>query len=718
MASGESIRTARLDAGGTTLAVASIGGRLPMLLHFGPTLPLEEDLAALAEALLPPLTHAGMDKPVAPSIFPEAGMGFSGQPALKAHRSDGSGFETQFHLNRFETDGGSLRIEACDPVVGLSLSLAFALDDETSVLTASSTIANTGETPLSVDWLAAPALRPGPMDDRLVTWTGRWCAEFQRRISPWPHGKHLLENRTGRTSHEAFPGILSLAKDCGLDRGHALGLHLGWSGNWRLMAEETADGHRQIQAGILYLPGECVLRPGTSLSTPPVYAVSTGKGENGLASAFQRFARQNLLRHPSPDQARPVHFNSWEAVYFRHDINELKALADRAATLGAERFVLDDGWFPGRDHDSAGLGDWIVDPRKYPDGLSPLIDHVKSLGMSFGLWVEPEMVNADSDLYRSHPDWALRVEGHERLEARQQLVLDVALPDVGEYLFSRLDALLSVNDINYLKWDMNRVLTAPARDGHAVAAAQVEALYALLDRLREAHPGVEIESCASGGGRIDFGILRHAQRFWLSDNNDTHDRWPMLREALTFFPMEVFGFHVGPSPSHTTGRRLDMRFRAYSAAVGGHMGLELDLRELSDAESATLAAAIAFHKRWRALLHAGVTRRIAAADEGLCGQMTVAADGSRFLAAVVQDATIARKTTAPIRLSGLDRSGFYRLRLAEGAPVPDHSRRPYETPLAKGEGLVLSGAALMDAGFRLPLGWPDELWIIAGERLP
>ncbi|NRG16615.1 alpha-galactosidase [Rhizobiales bacterium] len=712
------IRTWRIDGGGVTLALAAEDDRLPHVIHFGKALPGDEDLAALALATARPVVHAGLDEAFPLSLFPETGQGLAGHPALLSHRADGTGFETQFRLDGINAEGDKLEISASDNTAGLRLGICVELDEKTGILVAKAAIENSLEIPRGVDRLSCPAIPISRDHDRVSTWHGRWCAEFQRELSPWPRGQRGHENRTGRTSHEAFPGILSLSSAAGLNHGEAIAAHLGWSGNWRMIAEETADGDRQIQAGILYLPGECVLEPGERLETPELFVAWSDEGENGIARKFQRFARERIVRHPKPDQPRPVHFNSWEAVYFRHNVDELKELAEKAASLGVERFVLDDGWFPNRNDDTAGLGDWTVDPDKYPDGLTPLIDHVRDLGMGFGLWVEPEMVNADSDLYRAHPDWVLEIEGHTRHEGRQQLALDIARPEVSDHLFSRLNNFLKQHPIEYLKWDMNRVLTAPARHGKPVAAKQVHALYELLSRVRKAHPTVEIESCASGGGRIDFGILRHTERFWLSDNNDAHDRWPMHREASLFFPPELFGFHIGPSPSHTSGRKLDMVFRAWSAAVGGHMGLELDVRALTGDEAETLKNAIRFHKDWRDVLHKGTTLNLAPADDEISGRIAISEDGAGFVASLVQDATISRKATAPVRLTGLDPKARYEIAFPDGFPINDRARRSSGSPLAHGESLTLSGAALMTSGIRLPLAWPDSIHVITGRRVP
>jgi len=718
--SGLDLQNCRLDGGGISVVLSFENGGLPRIAYWGGALPDAEDLHSVACATGRSVLQASLDQPAPMSVFPETGSGTLLHPALLAKRiahGATSAFSSRFAVTGVEADGVSATITAEDEDLRARLTIFFELDADTGVFTLSSQLENTGTSTLQVDWLAAPALPVSETDSTLAAWHGRWCGEFQREASDWQRGLRAFENRTGRTSHEMFPGLISFAPDAGLDHGAVQAMHLAWSGNWRLIAEETALGERQVQAGILYLPGECLLPPGEIVCTPDIVAVRSGSGENGVAGKLHRHVRQSIIRHPRAEAPRPVHFNSWEAVYFDHRHDKLAELADTAADLGAERFVLDDGWFPGRDNDRAGLGDWFIDRSKYPDGLGPLIDHVQDLGMSFGLWVEPEMVNADSDLFRQHPDWVLQAGAGPLLEGRQQLVLDIAKPEVADYLFGCLDSILAEYAIAYLKWDMNRIYTDPGRDGAPVAAAQVHALYALLSRLRTAHPEVEIESCASGGGRIDYGVLRHTERFWLSDNNDTHDRWPMHDEATVFFPPEVFGFHVGPAPAHTSGRVLPMAFRAWSAAVGGHMGLELDVTRVPVEDRATLKAAIAFHKTWRHVLHKGRHARLELADTELSGRITHGEDTQSFVVSIVQSATLSRKESAPVRLSGLDPDAFYRVRFADGLdPASSGCRRPGTSDLCA-SGLVLSGQSLMASGFRLPVGWPDSIWVLTGERV-
>jgi alpha-galactosidase len=396
-----------------------------------------------------------------------------------------------------------------------------------------------------------------------------------------------------------------------------------------------------------------------------------------------------------------VHYNTWEAIYFDQDETTLKALAERAAAVGAERFVLDDGWFKGRANDRAGLGDWVVDTKKFPNGLSPLIAHVRSLGLEFGLWVEPEMVNPDSDLARAHPDW-IRRDGDGLLLQRHQAVLDLAKPAVSEHLFGMLGALLAQHQISYLKWDMNRDLTG---GGHG---AYVRALHALIDRVRAAHPGVEIETCASGGGRCDYGMLSRAERVWVSDSNDALDRFAIQRNAFLFLPPEVCGAHVGPAHCHITGRRLSLDLRAH-VAMFGHMGLELDLRALSDKEAERLKAHIANHKQFRALLHSGLVWRIAVDDDHGAIAVT-AADRSRALLLFVRTGSTALGRGAIVKVPGLADDVTYRV--AAVAPVTPSVEASLAPALHAGT-LQLSGRVLGQKGLDLYLPRPESSLLLS-----
>ncbi|MEL6641978.1 MAG: alpha-galactosidase, partial [Pseudomonadota bacterium] len=344
------------------------------------------------------------------------------------------------------------------------------------------------------------------------------------------------------------------------------------------------------------------------------------------------------------------------------------------------------------------------DPRKYPDGLGPLVDHVKSLGMTFGIWFEPEMINEDSDIHRAHPDWVMGAE--DQTLGRQQKALNMALPEVRDYLYDRMSAILRDHDIDYIKWDHNRVLPMPD-------AAQTRGSYALIDRLREAFPETEIESCASGGGRIDFGILQRTQRIWLSDSNDALERLRIQHDAALFLPLSVTGSHVGPRKCHTSGRVLDIQFRAWVAAQR-HMGFEMDPRELDEHESIVLKDVTSWWKANRDWMQTADILRLDSADPAVLAEQQLASDGARFVAFVGKAATSSQIAPRPLRLTQLDPDAMYRIRLANRFHITPLSRG---TPLLKSDDMTVSGTYLMHAGLVLPWSFPDRMWVVEGERL-
>jgi alpha-galactosidase len=407
--------------------------------------------------------------------------------------------------------------------------------------------------------------------------------------------------------------------------------------------------------------------------------------------------------------------NTWEAVYFDHDLGRLTALADTAAEVGVERFVLDDGWFRGRRNDHAGLGDWYVDEEIWPQGLHPLADHVTGLGMEFGLWVEPEMVNPDSDLARAHPEWVLSAGDRMPPLSRHQQVLDVAHPDAFAYLLERLDALLEEYPIGYLKWDHNRDLVDAGQSatGAAGVHAQTLAVYRLMDELRTRHPGVEIESCSSGGGRVDLAVLERTDRVWASDCIDPLERQQIERWTQQLLTPELVGSHVGAPTAHTTGRTHTLDFRA-GTAFFGHFGIEWDVTTAGPQERARLAEWVAAHKAHRDLLHTGTVVRADHPDPALWVHGVVSADRSRAVFALVQTATSVHSPQGPVRLPGLDPASTYHLApLAPG----DRIEGPAQSPLPWWEsGVDLPGSVIAEVGVQAPVLYPERLVLVEAVR--
>jgi alpha-galactosidase len=691
-------RTWRLDDAFQTLVLAARDAGMPEVVYWGASLPADEDLEQLALATLSDLTGGMLDALPPLSICPEASASFPGQAGLVIAGADGAPLLPRFRLETAEAGEASLRFTLRDAALGLRYEARIAATPS-GMLELSAAVE--ADEPLRLHWLAAPVL-PGPQcADEIVDISGRWLGEMQLNRTPWSPGVRLREALTGRSGHEHFPGAFFPARGATDTAGEVHAFHYGWSGGHRMLAEELADGRRQIQFG--HAAGS-ETGPSTRFETAILYAGFSADGLNGAAIRFQRQLRDHLVPWPDRTRPRPVHYNCWEAVYFDHELTVLKDIADRAAALGAERFVLDDGWFGRRDDDRTSLGDWTVDARKWPKGLDPLIAHVHASGMSFGLWFEPEMVNPDSNLYRAQPDWALGPA--DQTLGRHQMVLNLALPAVRDRLFADVGAILARYPVDYVKWDHNRVLPRPD-------AAQARGVYELIDRLRAAHPGVEFESCASGGGRIDFGILARTHRVWLSDSNDALERLRIQHDAALFLPAAVTGSHVGPRTCHSSGRVLPMSFRARVAAQR-HMGFEMDLRELTAEEAATLAVVTAWWKANRGWLMAADIHRLESADPAVIAEIQMAEEGDRFVVFAGQAATSAQILPRPLRLTGLDPDALYRVALLNPVDAPPQSRGP--CALKTGP-LTLSGRALMGQGIVLPVAWPATMWMVEGRRI-
>jgi alpha-galactosidase len=639
------------------------------------------------------------------TLSPEAATGFMGSPGVQMHRS-GRQWAIYAKTKSVNLVDNQLTIISQCHGAEIQLTHCLALHASTDVLTATTAITNIGSSALWLDRCDAPCI-PLPMRyNKILGFTGRWANEFQQvSIDRFP-GAYVRENRSGRTSHDSFPGVVVHTEDTNESSGSAYGLHLGWSGNHQLRIEEQHTGQAYAQLGELFFPGEMSLEPGEKYCSPTLYGTSTAHGFSAISESFHGYVRASLTDKRVRNKVRPVHFNTWEAVYFDLSYDRLCELADVAAEVGAERFVLDDGWFKNRKSDKAGLGDWFVDNTVFEDGLGPLIDHVKAKNMEFGLWVEPEMVNPDSDLYRAHSDWVLNADPAPLILSRNQLVLDLTRTEVQTYLFERLDALLTEYSISYLKWDMNRAVYQPNNQGgRAVGHYQTNALYTLLGRLRAAHPAVEIESCSSGGGRADFGILGFTDRIWTSDSNDALDRLRIQKGFSMFFPAEVMGAHIGPGVCHITGRILSMETRA-GVAMFGHMGIEANLLEMDDDQTETLKAGVALHKKHRQLIHSGnLVRLNTQSNENGFG--IIAQDGGEALFSYAQLDSLSHSVGGRLQFIGLDSNGLYQVSI-----VWPQEPKSYSTSILDViNGSVISGEALTKAGIQLPIMHPASLLV-------
>ncbi|AOS63868.1 alpha-galactosidase [Actinoalloteichus hymeniacidonis] len=713
-----------LRAAGTSLVLFTDDGRLPSVLHWG------ADLGAAADEFLTELYLAARPSPapndldeitvVGVDVLPEHASGWRGRPGLTGHR-EGQGWSPQFLRTALTVTtpaagGGRVVAEGLDVQTGLAMLLEIELLPSGLVrqrATVTATADSLGESgaPYALDGLALVLPVP-PVATELLDLAGRWGRERAPQRAPFIVGSHTRENRRGRTGADA-PLILASGTD-GFDfrSGEVWAVHTAWSGNHLAYAERLADGTSVLGGGELLASGEIRLAAGDSYESPWLYG-SYGRGLDEIAARFHRHLR---ARQQHPKSPRPVVLNTWEAVYFDHDLDRLLALARHGAEVGVERYVLDDGWFRHRRHSRAGLGDWYVDEEVWPDGLTPLIDEVRELGMEFGLWVEPEMVNPDSDLARAHPEWILGVGERTPLLSRNQLVLDLDNPEVYGYLLERLDALLRENRIDYLKWDHNRDLIDAAHRpaGTPAVHRQTHALYRLLDELRARHPKVEIESCSSGGLRIDLGILEHTDRVWGSDVIDPLERQQIQRWTTQLLPLELIGSHVGAPRSHTTARTHALSFRA-GTALFGSFGIEWDLTSASAEDRAELARWVALYKEVRPLLHSGVLVRDEQHDPAFAVHGIVAADQTEALFAFVQLDTPLTAIPGSIRLPGLDPDRCYDVRVQAPGERPS-LRQPRTAPWIE-HGVRLTGRILTEVGLRAPALHPEQLLLLRIEAV-
>jgi alpha-galactosidase len=672
-----------------------------------------EDVAALLAAVRPC------------SLLPEHAGGWFGRPGLSGHRlgtgarrgvspdgvTAGLDWSPRFAPMRSGIDGKRVRVEAEDAAAGLRLvSEVEAVPG--GAVRGRHTLTNTGRQPYVVDSLDVVFPVPARVGE-ILDFTGRQTAERLPQRHRIGDGLWLREGRRGHTGHDSATVVVAGVPGFTFSSGEAYAVHVAWSGNtiYRVervpsglgmtggAAQRMMPGVTTIGGGELLLPGEITLAQGESYATPWVYLAVSRAGLDEVSAQFHGYLR-SLPSHPH--STRPVNLNVWEAVYFNHDFGTLTALADIAASIGVERYVLDDGWFHGRRNDQAALGDWWVDEEVWPGGLHELADYVGARDMQFGLWIEPEMISPDSELYRAHPDWILSAGHRVPPLQRHQLVLDLTRPEVSAYLLDKISKLLSEYPIGYVKWDCNRDIVdagSHLRSGAPAAHEQTIAVYALLDELRRRYPAVEWESCAAGGGRVDLAILERTQRIWVSDMTDALARQSIQRWTGQLVPPEYLGAHVAAPFSHQTGRYMPLSLRC-ATALFGHFGIEWDITTASSDELTELAQWIQLYKRHRPVIHSGRVVRIETPDDTAWMHGVVAADRSTALMSYVQLDEPRNDQPAAMRVSGLEAARRYRV--TDVTPGERFPRRHGQVD-HRIVGIEVSGAALAEIGLAIPV---------------
>ena len=717
-----------IDAGAMTYAVGVNDKGMLQQVYWGPKLATDALLPAAKEAP----ERASFDPGIAitPLEYPAWGAGLFTEPALKANSANGDR-TLILQYDSAKAANGVLEIVLKDTVQPLRVHLYYQPYPE-GVLARWSRIENVGRQPFSIEQAASAVWNLPAGTGYTHSWlTGMWGAEWQMHTEPVETGTALIESRRGSTSHQANPWFsIARSGETTETAGPVWFGELAWSGSWRMSLESTSEHLVRVTGGFNPFDFRDELKAGESLETPHFFAGFTGSGNGEASRILHRFQLDRILpqqklgatpgtvvsRVAAAPKPRPIIFNSWEATEMTFTDQTQIALAEKAAKLGVERFVIDDGWFGKRNDDHRGLGDWYVNPQKFPNGLKPVIDRVHALGMDFGIWVEPEMVNPDSDLYRAHPEWAMQFPNRQHTEQRNQLLLNLARDDVKEWMFQWLDKLVSENDIAFLKWDYNRNWSEPGwstAPGSSAAHPDPDAekaihlrftrnLYEVLDRLRARHPKLEIESCSGGGGRVDLGILQRTDEVWPSDNTDALDRLNIQYGYTHAYSPQTMVAWVTDVPN-LDRRSTPLQFR-FLVAMQGALGVGNNLNKWSDEDTALGTRLIAFYKTIRTTVQQGKLYRLASPLAGDASQVEyVSEDGSQAVLLAYLHSMRYEEPYPTVRLQGLDAAAMYRIRALD-----DRKYRGEET---------VSGSVLMGAGVQLRMAGDYDSTALVLERV-
>ncbi len=637
------------------------------------------------------------------------GMRYS-EPALKVTFNDGVRDLVLIYVSH-QVEHDQLTIRLKDIQSELYVSLKYVVFPKCDLIQKQTEIENkTGQAVLLESAQSGVWYMPFGEGYRLSYLTGRWAGETQLMREEVHPGKKVLESRRGNTSHQANPWFaLDYRGQANEDNGRVWFGAIGWSGNWKLVIEQTPNQQVRVTGGYNDFDFGYLLRSGEKLETPAFVGGYTDQGFGEASRLFHRFQREVLAPDRTNPHPRPVLYNSWEATLF--DVNEAgqKSLAEKAAQIGVELFVMDDGWFGARNDDRAGLGDWVVNPKKFPQGLNGLIDAVNNLGMKFGLWVEPEMINPNSDLYRKHPDWAINFPGRPRTEGRNQLILNLARQEVKEHIYAVLEKLLAENpNIAFLKWDMNRHFTepgwgeAPKEEQKKIYVKYVNNVYEIFDRLRAKYPKIEIESCSGGGGRVDLGILKRVDEVWTSDNTEAFDRL-RIQEGFSFAYAPKMMMDWVTDVPNMNGRITPLKYR-FLVAMQGALGIGSNLNQWKDEDFALATKMVSTYKKIRGTVQQGKLYRLSSPREGeSTANQYVSEDGKQAVLFAFRQAQQFNRLLPPVYFKGLDPAAKYKIQTIDDKMTETQTEA--------------SGSFLMNQGLNLKLGGDFDSTMIILERI-
>ena len=582
-----------------------------------------------------------------------------------------------------------------DPVTKVELHLLYGVLEKEDIITRSVIIKNAGKAPVTVKKAQSACLDFLHGDYDLIKFYGRHAMERNMERMPVSHESTRIGSRRGTSSHQYNPGVILAGKNTNEDSGSCYGMLFVYSGNFLVEAEKDQYDQTRIQMGLTDELFAYPLEAGAEFTAPEVILSYTNKGLSRLSQQYHHCIMNHICQGKYVHANRPVLINSWEAAYFDFTGDTIVELAKEAKALGIDMVVMDDGWFGKRNDDNSSLGDWYVNEEKLGGTLTKLIERVNAEGVKFGIWIEPEMVSEDSDLYREHPDWAITIPGRKPVRSRNQLVLDFSRKEVRDEIFKRICAVLDQGNVEYIKWDMNRSLA----DIYApnVTYDYVLGVYDFLEKLTNRYPDILIEGCSGGGGRFDAGMLYYTPQIWCSDNTDAINRTRIQYGTSFFYPVAAMGSHVSAVPNHQTGRVTSMHTRGV-AAMSGTFGYELNPALLNAKEKAEIRAQLAQYREYQELIREGDYYRLSNPfRDNFAAWMVVSDDRSKALVSVIRLTAEANPSAAYVTLKGMEEDAFYR---------------------EKTTGKVYPGAALMEAGILLPAAVSEyEAYQIALERV-
>ena len=594
-----------------------------------------------------------------------------------------------------ENEAETLKIILEDPVTKVELHLLYGVLEKEDIITRSVIIKNAGKAPVTVKKAQSACLDFLHGDYDLIKFYGRHAMERNMERMPVSHESIRIGSRRGTSSHQYNPGVILAGKNTNEDSGSCYGMLFVYSGNFLVEAEKDQYDQTRIQMGLTDELFAYPLEAGAEFIAPEVILSYTNKGLSRLSQQYHHCIMNHICQGKYVHANRPVLINSWEAAYFDFTGDTIVELAKEAKALGIDMVVMDDGWFGKRNDDNSSLGDWYVNEEKLGGTLTKLIERVNAEGVKFGIWIEPEMVSEDSDLYREHPEWAITIPGRKPVRSRNQLVLDFSRKEVRDEIFKRICAVLDQGNVEYIKWDMNRSLA----DIYApnVTYDYVLGVYDFLEKLTNRYPDILIEGCSGGGGRFDAGMLYYTPQIWCSDNTDAINRTRIQYGTSFFYPVAAMGSHVSAVPNHQTGRVTSMHTRGV-AAMSGTFGYELNPALLNAKEKAEIRAQLAQYREYQELIREGDYYRLSNPfQDNFAAWMVVSDDRSKALVSVIRLTAEANPPAAYVTLKGMEEDAFYR---------------------EKTTGKVYPGAALMEAGILLPAAVSEyEAYQIELERV-